>query len=131
MPTSEEHYLSGDILEEGVEVSIADLCRMFAVEERPIVELGEEGGCEVDVLDEHPQPLLLAALDEGDGVRGVAAAEAEAVEAVGDGAEEARIALRVADGQGNSLLRAVAHDADAHGDARLHLQQIAALGTPG
>lgn len=43
MPTSEEHYLSGDILEEGVEVSIADLCRMFAVEERHIVELVEEG----------------------------------------------------------------------------------------
>ena len=43
MPTSEEHFLSGDILEEGTEVSVADLCRMFAVEERHIVELVEEG----------------------------------------------------------------------------------------
>jgi chaperone modulatory protein CbpM len=43
MPTSEEHFLSGDILDEGTEVSIADLCRMFAVEERHIIELVEEG----------------------------------------------------------------------------------------
>jgi chaperone modulatory protein CbpM len=43
MPTSEEHILSGDIIEEGLEVSVADLCRMFAVEERHIVELVEEG----------------------------------------------------------------------------------------
>jgi len=43
MPTSAEHFLSGEILEEGVEVSVADLCRMFAVEERHIVELVEEG----------------------------------------------------------------------------------------
>jgi chaperone modulatory protein CbpM len=43
MPTSEEHFFSGDILEEGTEVSVADLCRMFAVEERHIVELVEEG----------------------------------------------------------------------------------------
>jgi chaperone modulatory protein CbpM len=43
MPTSEEHFLSGEILDEGIEVSVADLCRMFAVEERHIVELVEEG----------------------------------------------------------------------------------------
>ena len=43
MPTSPEHFLSGDIIEEGTEVSVADLCRMFAVEERHIVELVEEG----------------------------------------------------------------------------------------
>jgi chaperone modulatory protein CbpM len=43
MPTSEEHFLSGDILDEGTEVSIADLCRMFAVEEHHIIELVEEG----------------------------------------------------------------------------------------
>jgi chaperone modulatory protein CbpM len=43
MPTSDEHFLSGDLLDEGVEVSVADLCRMFAVEERHIVELVEEG----------------------------------------------------------------------------------------
>jgi chaperone modulatory protein CbpM len=43
MPTSEEHFLSGDILDEGIEVSVADLCRMFAVEEQHIVELVEEG----------------------------------------------------------------------------------------
>jgi len=43
MPTSDEHFLSGDILEEGIEVSVADLCRMFAVDELHIVELVEEG----------------------------------------------------------------------------------------
>jgi chaperone modulatory protein CbpM len=43
MPTSDEHFLSGDVLDEGTEVSVADLCRMFAVEERHIVELVEEG----------------------------------------------------------------------------------------
>ena len=43
MPTSEEFFLSGDILDEGTEVSVADLCRMFAVEEQHIVELVHEG----------------------------------------------------------------------------------------
>jgi chaperone modulatory protein CbpM len=43
MPTSDEHFLSGDILEEAIEVSVQDLCRMFAVEEQHIVELVEEG----------------------------------------------------------------------------------------
>lgn len=43
MPTSEEHFLSGDIVDERLELSVADLCRMFAVEERHIVELVEEG----------------------------------------------------------------------------------------
>ncbi len=43
MPTPAEHSLSGDLLDEGIEVSVADLCRMFAVEEQHIVELVEEG----------------------------------------------------------------------------------------
>jgi chaperone modulatory protein CbpM len=43
MATSAEDFLSGDILDEGTEVSVADLCRMFAVEERHIIELVEEG----------------------------------------------------------------------------------------
>lgn len=43
MSTSDEHFLSGDILDDGIEVSVADLCRMFAVEEHHIVELVEEG----------------------------------------------------------------------------------------
>jgi chaperone modulatory protein CbpM len=43
MATSAEDVLSGDILDEGTEVSVADLCRMFAVEERHIIELVEEG----------------------------------------------------------------------------------------
>jgi chaperone modulatory protein CbpM len=43
MPTPALHSLSGDILDEGIEVSVADLCRMFAVEEQHIVELVEEG----------------------------------------------------------------------------------------
>jgi chaperone modulatory protein CbpM len=43
MPTPAEHFLSGDILDEGTELSVADLCRMFAVEEQHIVELVEEG----------------------------------------------------------------------------------------
>jgi chaperone modulatory protein CbpM len=43
MPTSDELFVSGDILDEGTEVSVADLCRMFAVEEQHIVELVEEG----------------------------------------------------------------------------------------
>jgi chaperone modulatory protein CbpM len=43
MPTSDEQFLSGDILDEGIEVSVTDLCRMFAVEEHHIIELVEEG----------------------------------------------------------------------------------------
>jgi chaperone modulatory protein CbpM len=43
MPTSDQHFLSGDILDDGIELSVADLCRMFAVEEQHIVELVEEG----------------------------------------------------------------------------------------
>ncbi len=43
MVTSDERFISGDILDEWTEVSVADLCRMFAVEERHIVELVEEG----------------------------------------------------------------------------------------
>jgi len=43
MSPSDEYFLSGDILDEGTELSVADLCRMFAVEEQHIVELVEEG----------------------------------------------------------------------------------------
>jgi chaperone modulatory protein CbpM len=43
MSPSDEYFLSGDILDEGMELSVADLCRMFAVEEQHIVELVEEG----------------------------------------------------------------------------------------
>jgi chaperone modulatory protein CbpM len=43
MPTSDDRFLSGDILDDAIEVSVADLCRMFAVEEQHIVELVEEG----------------------------------------------------------------------------------------
>jgi chaperone modulatory protein CbpM len=38
-----DRYLSGEIFEEGAAVSVADLSRMLAVEERRIVELVEEG----------------------------------------------------------------------------------------
>jgi chaperone modulatory protein CbpM len=41
--TSFDECLSGEIFEEGVVVSVADLARMFAVEERHIVALAEEG----------------------------------------------------------------------------------------
>jgi chaperone modulatory protein CbpM len=43
MPLPDAEPLSGEIIEEGAELSIADLSRMFAVEERHIVELVEEG----------------------------------------------------------------------------------------
>jgi chaperone modulatory protein CbpM len=43
MTSSEDHFLSGEILEQGLELSLEDLSRMFAVEERHIVELVEEG----------------------------------------------------------------------------------------
>jgi chaperone modulatory protein CbpM len=43
MPSSEEHFFSGEIIEQGLELSLEDLSHMFAVEERHIVELVEEG----------------------------------------------------------------------------------------
>jgi len=41
--TSFDECLPGEIFEEGAVLSVADLARMFAVEERHIVELAEEG----------------------------------------------------------------------------------------
>jgi chaperone modulatory protein CbpM len=41
--TSFDEYLPGEIFEEGALLSVADLARMFAVDERHIVELVEEG----------------------------------------------------------------------------------------
>ena len=41
--TSFDECLPGEIFEEGALVSVADLARMFAVEERHIVALAEEG----------------------------------------------------------------------------------------
>ena len=41
--TSFDECLPGEIFEEGAVVSVADLARMFAVEERHIVALAEEG----------------------------------------------------------------------------------------
>lgn len=51
MPSSDAEPLSGEIIEEGTELSIADLSRMFAVEERHIVELVEEGVVNVVAID--------------------------------------------------------------------------------
>jgi chaperone modulatory protein CbpM len=51
MPISDADPLSGEIFEEGAELSVADLCRMFAVEERRIVELVEEGVLNVIAID--------------------------------------------------------------------------------
>ncbi len=41
--TSYDECLPGEIFEEGAILSVADLARMFAVEERHIVALAEEG----------------------------------------------------------------------------------------
>jgi chaperone modulatory protein CbpM len=43
MPLPDEPCLPGEIFEEGAVLSVADLSRMFRVEERHIVELVEEG----------------------------------------------------------------------------------------
>jgi len=43
MPLSDEQSLTGEIVEESAALSVAQLSRMFAVEERHIVELVEEG----------------------------------------------------------------------------------------
>ena len=43
MPLSDEEFMSGEIIEENVVLSVSDLSRMFAVEERHIHELVEEG----------------------------------------------------------------------------------------
>jgi len=41
--TSFDEYLPGEIFEEGAALSVADLARMFAVDQQHIVELVEEG----------------------------------------------------------------------------------------
>jgi chaperone modulatory protein CbpM len=46
-----EQCLSAEVLEEGSVLSVADLCRMFAVEEKHIVELVEEGVLTVIEID--------------------------------------------------------------------------------
>jgi chaperone modulatory protein CbpM len=51
MPMSDADPLAGEILEESAELSVADLCRMYAVEERRIVELVEEGVLTVITVD--------------------------------------------------------------------------------
>jgi chaperone modulatory protein CbpM len=51
MPISDADPLAGEIFEEGAELSVADLSRMFAVEERHIVELVEEGVLTVITID--------------------------------------------------------------------------------
>jgi chaperone modulatory protein CbpM len=43
MPLPHEPSFTAEIVEEGAVLSVADLSRMFAVEERHIVELVEEG----------------------------------------------------------------------------------------
>jgi chaperone modulatory protein CbpM len=43
--------LSGEIIEEGAQLSVADLSRMFSVEEHHIVELVDEGVLSVVTID--------------------------------------------------------------------------------
>jgi chaperone modulatory protein CbpM len=43
MPLPNEQPLSGEIFEECAVLTVSDLCRIFAVDERHIVELVEEG----------------------------------------------------------------------------------------
>jgi chaperone modulatory protein CbpM len=51
MPISDADPLAGEIFEESAELSVSDLSRMFAVEERHIVELVEEGVLNVIAVD--------------------------------------------------------------------------------
>jgi len=51
MPLPDAEPLSGDIVEETVVLSVADLSRMMSVEERHIVELVEEGVISVLQID--------------------------------------------------------------------------------
>jgi chaperone modulatory protein CbpM len=43
MPLPDEPTLIGEIIEESADLSVADLCRLAAVDERHIVEFVEEG----------------------------------------------------------------------------------------
>ena len=51
MSFSDEQFLSCEIVDERSELRLADLCRMFAVDERHIRELVEEGVLSVIELD--------------------------------------------------------------------------------
>jgi chaperone modulatory protein CbpM len=51
MPLPEEHSLPGEIFEECTVLSVADLSRLFAVEERHVVEWVEEGVLSVLEID--------------------------------------------------------------------------------
>jgi chaperone modulatory protein CbpM len=51
MPLPDAEPLSGDIVEETVVLSVADLCHMMSVDERHIVELVEEGVISVLQID--------------------------------------------------------------------------------
>jgi len=51
MSFSDERYLSCEIVDERCELRLADLCRMFAVDERHIRELVEEGVLSVIEID--------------------------------------------------------------------------------
>jgi chaperone modulatory protein CbpM len=51
MPLSNADPLTGEIIEESTELSVTDLSRMFAVEERRIVELVEEGVLNVVAIE--------------------------------------------------------------------------------
>ncbi|MGD0490379.1 MAG: chaperone modulator CbpM [Steroidobacteraceae bacterium] len=51
MPLSDEAYLTGEILDEGSALSVQDLERMFALEQRRIVEWVEEGVISVLEID--------------------------------------------------------------------------------
>ncbi len=54
MSTSEDRFIAGEILEQHVVLSLADLCRLCTVEEQLIVEFVEEGVLEV--LDRNSTP---------------------------------------------------------------------------
>jgi chaperone modulatory protein CbpM len=47
MPLPDEESLTGEIVGERVHLSVADLCRLFAVDERQIIDLVEEGALSV------------------------------------------------------------------------------------
>jgi chaperone modulatory protein CbpM len=51
MPSSQDQALSGAIFEESALLTVQDLCRMCAVDERHIVEFVEEGVLEVVEID--------------------------------------------------------------------------------
>ncbi len=52
MSTTDQPPLAAEIFEERSTLSIADLCRIFAVDERHIIELVEEGVLSVTHIDQ-------------------------------------------------------------------------------